>query len=336
MRRRYLSLVLVVALAGLGAGCFKLGPRVVKDSAATQPTVATQQQTGQQKQTDGSTGQALQPGYQDTAVVGYLEMASDVKVDITRDGTKQAAQDSTELLDNDELQVTQGTAYIIYPDAGRARLDEGTDLVLLKDESADGNIFSQLRLNAGRVWTRFERLLGQDEYYSVSANGVVATVRGTAFGVAVKDDGVDIQVADHEVEVSNEAAVLVSANLEDANRIKLTAGQGIKIVTKGLLLPNVRILQSAVRQLSVGEKLDEAFKFGLTKLPLDKLMRPAQPVLLPLKPVVNQDLKLYRDLLLQRRIMSQGASSTFIAPDRAPLLQEIQPTTTPRVIGPSG
>lgn len=332
MKKGYLSFALLVALVGLGAGCFRLGPRVVKNPVQTQKQVAVQQEDP--RTADETGGENVEPGYSADAVIGYLELGVDASVDITRDGSKQAGKDGTELVDGDEMQVGRGVAFIIYPDSGRARLDEGTDLVLLKDEAADGNIFIQLRLNAGRVWTRFERLLGQDEYYSVSANGVVATVRGTAFGVEVQDDGVDIQVADHEVEVSNETAELAGVEASDAEPVKITSGEGLKIATKGILLRDARILKSTIRRLSVSERLVDGFKFGITKLTSDKLKRPVKPVILPARPVLRQEFMIYRELLQRRREMLINTSSTFVVPERAPLLQEILPSTQPQVIGP--
>ena len=66
----------------------------------------------------------------------------------------------------------------------------------MPDGEAGTGLGAKIILEAGKVWTRLERLLGRDETFSVESSDVVATVRGTAFGVSLIDGDVDVTVAD--------------------------------------------------------------------------------------------------------------------------------------------
>lgn len=312
----------------LGAGCFRVGPRVVKapeKSGAVQVADGagkTQKLDGRYEESNSSTAMA------------YLE-SNGGEADVTRGGTKVAGRDGLELASGDRLTVATGTVYVVYPDSGASQLEAGTDLVISVDESKPGMVM-QLELVAGRVWTRFERLFGKDEYYAVSSNGVVATVRGTAFGVSAHDGEVDVQVADHEVEVTTESGGPSQWNPEKITQaLKISAGEGLKIATRGAL-PDIQLLKTSIRRLNVAERLAQGFKFGVNKLLPERLRRPTNPLRLKIQPIMSPELQSYRDILLRRAAFFMQATTTFVAPTRLPTLQETTtPTTTPTIKGPS-
>ncbi len=175
---------------------------------------------------------------------------------VTRGSDEKSAVDGTELTAGDRVQVTNGTVSLIYPDAGETRLENGTVATLTSDDGAKG-LFAKLQLASGKVWTRFERLLGKGEQFSVAANGVVATVRGTAFGVAVVGEDVDIQVAENQVEVSQE--VIDAAKVAEV--VTVAAGEGVKVHAKTFLK----------RSLSDIERNSEGFRFASRKIPPERL-----------------------------------------------------------------
>lgn len=326
-----LAVTAALAVTALGAGCLKVGPRVTK-APENPKTVQMAGRTG--------AGPAQEPGDQfeassSSAALAYLQLNGG-KADVTRGATKVAAVDGLELASGDRITVTTGTVYIVYPESGASELEAGTDIVLSTDDGQPGLVM-QLELTAGRIWTRFERLFGSGEYYAVSSNGVVATVRGTAFGMSVADGEVDVQVADHAVEViAAKGNPSDWASLKIRQALKISAGQGLKIATRGAL-PDIQLLKDSVRQLNANERLTAGFRFGVNRLLPERLRRPINPVRLRVQPVMTPELRLYREFLLRREALMQAASSTFVAPLRAPTLQETTaPTTTPVIRGPSG
>lgn len=130
-------------------------------------------------------------------------MKGDVR--ILRGGKTYQAEPKSELHSGDRLIVsTTGTADIIWPSYGRTRLDGGATLDITDAQmNADhSRITVQLRVMAGRIWTRLERLLGDDSTFRVRVSNTVATVRGTSFGVWKKDKRVGVLVVESHVTVT--------------------------------------------------------------------------------------------------------------------------------------
>lgn len=327
--RRYLPMFLAaVSVLVLGAGCFRVGPRVVQ--APEKPgTIQVAGDTGKTRKPD-----SRYEASSSSTAMAYLKLNGG-EADVTRGGIKVAGEDGLELASGDRLTVASGTVFVVYPDSGASQLESGTDLVLSVDESKPGMVM-QLELVAGRVWTRFERLFGKEEYYAVSSNGVVATVRGTAFGVSADDGVVDVQVADHDVEVTTESGGPSQWRPEKIMRaLKISAGEGLKIATRGAL-PDIQLLKTSIRRLNVSERLTQGFKFGANKLLPERLRKPANPLRLKIQPIMSPDLQSYQDILLRRAAFFMQATSTFVAPTRLPTLQETTaPTSTPTIKGPS-
>ncbi len=313
----------LAALVAVGAGC-TVRPRIVRTPvpAPVAPQVAA---------TASSTVPEV-PASQ-LAVVGYLRVGSDASATLQRgDAFPVDAKDGTELLSGDRVAVASGVVEVVYPDAGVTRLDAGADVRLMaREASADGSVVAaQLELLAGRAWTRFERVFGSGEEFSVEANGVVATVRGTGFGVSRESDGsVDVQVADHAVDVSFQAddekrwaegRVRAALPVFGAGEhVKLSAGQALKIPAQraaGFLAK----ASSSVRQLTPAERKLAGFVFAQSFLPSSRSRRPDRPVRLPsaanLRPEVQRRIQFLRDREALRRTFPD-----FQAPTTAPDLQ---------------
>lgn len=332
MNNRLRLVVLLALLPIFGLGCAKVGPRVVK---APQQQWPPSDQLAPYAKDDSKTNANMDnlAKYEvaaTTTAAAYLELENG-SADIVRSGARAKAVNDLEISSGDRIVVTSGTVYLVYPDAGMAQLESGSDVVFLADDSHPG-VFMDLRLMAGKIWTRFERLLGKDEQYSVTANGVVSTVRGTAFGVGVDADGVDVQVAEHGVEVTTETAASAA---EAPAPLTINAGETIKIITKGVLLQDIRIVQTAVRQLTAAERISSGFVFGLSKIPAVMLSRPPQAVRLKAPPAVPQELQGVQTRLLQRAaVLNFGG--TFVAPLRAPTSGEAVPlNAVPTINGPT-
>jgi hypothetical protein len=311
----------LAALVAVGAGC-AVQPRVVRTPTPVAPQVVV---------TSSSTVPEV-PVAQ-LAVVGYLRVGPGASATLQRgDAFPAEAKDGTELQSGDRVAAKSGDVEVVYPDAGVTRLDPGADVQLVaREASADGSsVAAQLELFAGRAWTRFERVFGSGEEFSVEANGVVATVRGTGFGVVREADGsVDIQVADHAVEVSSQAddekkwAEGKSKNalpvFGAGERIRLSAGQALKIPARraaGFLGK----AKGSVRELTPAERKLAGFVFAQSFLPSSRSRRPDRPVRLPSAPSLPSAVQRRVQFLRDREELRKKFPD-FQAPTTAPSLQ---------------
>lgn len=106
----------------------------------------------------------------------------------------------------DEIKTgPNGKAEIHWGERGVTRLENNTDLIVESmpdEEHYMTNASIQLRLSSGRVWTRVLKLLDMNSQVTVKTDDVVATVRGTAFGVVAGADGSDVLVSESSVAVT--------------------------------------------------------------------------------------------------------------------------------------
>jgi hypothetical protein len=238
------------------------------------------------------------------------------------------AQDGTELLPGDTLKVMSGTIVIVYPDAGASHLESGTEVTLLPDGDGTGSVFAQIELSVGSIWTRFERLLGTDETFSVSGNGVVATVRGTAFGMEIVDGEADVQVADHEVEISVLEGRKDSALAKKT--LKLASGEGFRIAADAMKRLDPSGMKRMVRKLSAREKTKRGFDFMSKKMSQELLKRRAK-VRMPGIPVIPVKFRDRIDPGLLERLLqfsTMNLTPGFVMPTRS-LEPVSEPTSTP-------
>ncbi len=126
---------------------------------------------------------------------------------VTQNGKTVKAFLKMKLASGDIVEVSPtGTLAITWTKYGRTILSGGTRLVVsAASVSADAKTLRvRLNLEAGRVWTRLQRLLTADSSFEIRAQNVVATVRGTSFGVAIeKNKKIKIQVMESTVGVAH-------------------------------------------------------------------------------------------------------------------------------------
>jgi len=311
MNKSILGLSLALSVAALfGFGCVRPGPRIVVAPRSTNPPVV---------KTDT---------VPDALAYARLEAAS---ATLIRDELITTLEDGQALGAGDEIKVNVGAVELIYPDAGVSRIEAGTNIVLLPqtDETREGEISAEIQLIAGNVWTRFERLLGSSETFSVSANGVVATVRGTAFGVSLDADGVEVQVAESQVEVITEREQRGKPTALSA--VRVVAGQGLKIQTAqmaGLTPPMIRRL---VRNLSDQEKRAAGFLFGSKRLNPERIQRPPRPIPLTKPTTVPERFRDRFEFLRDRETLRLNILR-FGVPTTTP---DLKGSIDPSVTGPS-
>lgn len=157
---------------------------------------------------------------------------------------------------------------------------------------------------------------------------MVATVRGTAFGVSSDTDGVDVQVAEHQVEV-------VDKNAEEKgdvakNSILLQANHGLKIKTNSFGTPSA--VRRLVRSLSPAEKASIGFKFGIKRLEVERLRRPIKVVPLLKLPNLPEAFRSRVDFLHKRENIRRDVIR-FGAPSTTP---DLNPGTDPSATGSGG
>lgn len=285
----------VCALSVLGFGCVRVAPRIVR---APQPVAETPRV-------------AEAPAL--TTAVAYVRLNGGSAM-LFRGEEKKDAVENAEVATGDRIKVTNGAIFIVYPDAGMTRLEHGSDVTILSDTAARG-ILAELRLASGRVWTRFERVFGKDEQFSVAANGVVATVRGTAFGVSILGDEVDVQVAEHDVAVTPEIA-----DVKEKPAVMMAkAGEGVKVHANATLK----------RALTDVERNSVGYRFALRKLTTEQLRRPQTPQkLFERAPVLTPKLE-RRQFFLRQTMLQRLETSGFVAPTRPVERREVAPGATP-------
>lgn len=263
-----------------------------------------------------------------------------------------------ELYYADQLQVVSGEARLLYPDAGMSVLEQGTQVALGPNgEPKEGGVGIKILLKAGKIWTRLERLLGPDEALSVDASNVVATVRGTGFGVQYVGKEVDVTVADHQVEVMTQATLNTGKVATES--VLLAAGSGLRLdpTTIDKMTDMKALMLKNIRSLSATERKQPGYIFGINKIDPIELKRPDNPFVWSVPVAWDENLntglspeQMKRWLgsimwmqekqpeLLQAEQLYMASSSTIIKfqpPLRSINLLEVTPTTTPRVKGPS-
>ena len=307
-------LVPFVALCLLGAGCgAEVTPRISQVPTPIVPSPVS--------------GFAL----------AYLQLHGGAATLYRGSETVQASENA-ELDAGDRVVVTQGHPVLLYPQTGESQLSTGSDVTLIA-QPGQNSLYAEADVKAGSIWTRLERLLGPSEHFSVEANGVVATVRGTAFGVTLNGAGADVQVVDHFVEVS-------SASSTASSTVTLMSGNGLTVQAGQFAVETSLQLQGAVRPLSPAERVAAGFQFASRSIPAKELVAPTQSTKpFQIAPALTADER-GRLVQIQQTPVSSPVSSTqaqvqtqvhFSAPlfgatnqNRAP--SQVAPTSQ----GPSG
>lgn len=134
----------------------------------------------------------------------WLEVATPT-ISIAAAGTSRTLRSGDELDDGATL-ITDaiGSAIIHFPDGSIARLDPGSTLTItaVTYREDDGTLVARLRLATGRVWSKVFELATPQSLWEVKTSNAVATVRGTAFGVAVAADRTQIAGSEDQISVA--------------------------------------------------------------------------------------------------------------------------------------
>ncbi|MFZ6015966.1 MAG: hypothetical protein ACOYUZ_06490 [Patescibacteria group bacterium] len=255
-----------------GAGCSgkrttNTEPRTTNSELGTQDTADQTSDSGREESADTEVS--------DPHGLAYLQLTREAKVTVTRGDESTEGVNNMELYAGDEIEVLAGEARLLYPEFGISILPQGTKITIIpSDKSQNGGFNVDIILEAGKIWTRLEKLLGMDEDFSVESSDVVATVRGTAFGVSIVNGEVDVTVAGHQVSVSSRKALQGAEGL--AKAVTLAAGNSIRVnpaTIKNLENPRNTLLNK-LRKLSDAEKQDIFYRFSTKSLNPEDLKKP--------------------------------------------------------------
>lgn len=158
----------------------------------------------------------------------------DIDGDVTysRGGGNFVATNYMALEEGDVVMTGENSGASIYWSGyGRTVLEENTEVVVsAADRSGKDGIRARLRVDFGRTWTRIEKLLGTGSDVTVQASDVVATVRGTSFGVDNLGPDVQVRVAESNVSVGTGVGDLASDNFAFSEALSL--GEGKKVLNQ--------------------------------------------------------------------------------------------------------
>jgi hypothetical protein len=116
-----------------------------------------------------------------------------------------ALTESVVILPGDRVRTSaDGEARVLWGDRGYTRVDSASEIVI-EETPLDGTLTPgasiSVRVESGRVWSRMLKLLDLDSSMEVKTSDVVATVRGTTFGIIKREES-EVAVAESVVEVA--------------------------------------------------------------------------------------------------------------------------------------
>lgn len=124
-------------------------------------------------------------------------------VEVKQGDVWTTVKDVQEIAAGDTVRTSEGAeAQILWGDQGVTRLDSGTEVVVdaaPADGAGAGSSVIKLKVNAGRIWNRMLKLLDVDSAMEVQTSDVVATVRGTSYGIIKRPNCTEAAVTESAV-----------------------------------------------------------------------------------------------------------------------------------------
>ncbi len=199
----------------------------------------------------------------------------DGAVYVQREQTLITAGVGLRLQNGDLIQTgPTSTVDILWPYTGHTVVGNGSvlhiDLADVKKDSARIN----LKLVAGRVWSRIQKLLEADSDFTVfTESGVSSIVRGTSYGMYMLPNSVQLRVQEGKVLARVEiAGTARETTVMTGQEISIPIGVG----SEQRPLPSPRTLADDVRD-------DPIFQQGDPAVPSDELNDPTGPGEPPLR-----------------------------------------------------
>jgi len=131
-------------------------------------------------------------------------------VEVRRAGSENwvIATDGMDLYVGDTVHTDgDGNATLHLFGRGESRLGKKTETTIrIADQDSNTGLRMNLVLVTGRLWSRIRRFTDLDERFQVENNGVVATVRGTAFDLQASSTSTSVWVSESAVALEGKGA----------------------------------------------------------------------------------------------------------------------------------
>ena len=158
---------------------------------------------------------------------------------VTRNSDALTLSPFMPLIVGDQIETgVDGKVEIAWTGYGRTLLASNTKLTITTADrgTEKEGIKAKMKLESGRIWTRLERLLSSGSSFEVKASNVVATVRGTSFGVGLDQPGrVELKVAESNIQVARTASA--DSDVIVGSPITMGAMQRMEMAEKDTSLP---------------------------------------------------------------------------------------------------
>ncbi len=125
---------------------------------------------------------------------------------VIKDGNEREVVDGESILPPYELKSgATGKAVVRFSEGSELRLDPNSNLIV---ESAaytpeSKNLFVQVKLTVGRLWSDITLLATPESAWEVETSNVVATVRGSSFGVIAEENGTTTVIgSEHDIDLT--------------------------------------------------------------------------------------------------------------------------------------
>ncbi len=159
-----------------------------------------------------------------------------------KDGKEQAIKQDSFLLPDYKIETGKDSfADLQLTDGVLLRIKENSSLILRKIfvDSANGELYTDLDLNKGKIFAKVGSKLGKNSKFNVITPTVVASVRGTEFIVEETGKGTSTRVGDGSVEVTD---------LDDPDK-QAVAESGEEINADGKDLKEDKLTEDEVKEL---------------------------------------------------------------------------------------
>lgn len=145
---------------------------------------------------------------------------------VTSNGVTQVVTTETQVNAGDEVSVSaSGRAALYWDGYGRTLIDAGSKLRVTEASRPSGgnSIKANFLLEIGRTWTRIEQVLDVGSEVSAATSDVVATVRGTSFGVDRVGGASSIKVKESKVSATRPGAT-EGVSVEEGFKLDVSQG----------------------------------------------------------------------------------------------------------------
>lgn len=165
---------------------------------------------------------------------------------------KQGNLDYQEVADNMILEEgdmiktdLNGEAEILIGEGSVIRLSPNTEITI--NASTLNSLWEQdvnVSVNKGKIWFRILKIFDKNSVWEVETPNVVATVRGTAFGIEVLDnDEMEVFVAESEVVIENKNDKMPLRKAIAVAGQKMSVNKNFKVIKDKLLLNDEKSVQ---------------------------------------------------------------------------------------------